>query len=61
MSKKMWVDVPSGWMYGFPKVYDPETDGDMVAWIYANGYPEDQEIHYTRHWHLEEEWEVDES
>ena len=35
-----WVDPPSGWRYGFPRLYDPATDGDMRAWMIANGYPE---------------------
>ena len=29
----MWVDVPGGWAYGWPKLYDPEKDGDFVEWI----------------------------
>lgn len=52
---KLWVDVPSGWRYGFPKLYDPEHDGDMSAWIYRNGYPHDKEILYTRQWEAREE------
>ena len=39
-SKPYWVDPPSGWRYGFPRLYDPATDGDMRAWMIANGYPE---------------------
>jgi hypothetical protein len=31
MSKKIWIDPPSGWKYGFPKVYDREVDGDCTA------------------------------
>jgi hypothetical protein len=38
-SRPYWVDPPSGWRYGFPKLYDPAKDGDMVAWMIANGYP----------------------
>jgi len=38
-SKPYWVDPPSGWRYGFPKLYDPAKDGDMRAWMIANGYP----------------------
>ena len=37
--KPYWVDPPSGWRYGFPKLYDPAKDGDMRAWMIANGYP----------------------
>jgi hypothetical protein len=39
-SKPYWVDPPSGHRYGFPRLYDPATDGDMRAWMVANGYPE---------------------
>ena len=39
-SRPYWVDPPSGWRYGFPRLYDPATDGDMVEWMIANGYPE---------------------
>jgi calcineurin-like phosphoesterase family protein len=34
------VDPPSGWRYGFPRRYDPASDGDMRAWMIAHGYPE---------------------
>jgi hypothetical protein len=39
-SKPYWVDPPSGWRYGFPKLYDPACDGDMTAWMIRHGYPE---------------------
>lgn len=38
-SRPYWVDPPSGWRYGFPRLYDPATDGDMRAWMIAMGYP----------------------
>lgn len=47
---KMWVDVPSGWVYGFPKLYNPEEDGELAEWVYNNGYPRDKEILYHRMW-----------
>jgi len=37
---KMYIDPPSGWKYGFPKVYDRDTDGDCTKWLLANGYPQ---------------------
>ena len=40
LSRPYWVDPPSGWLYGFPRLYDPATDGDMTAWMIAHGYPE---------------------
>lgn len=39
-ARPYWVDPPSGWRYGFPRLYDPQTDGDMTEWIIAHGYPE---------------------
>ena len=52
---RYWVDVPSGWRWGFPKLYDEETDGDLTDWIYRNGYPKHKEILYTRHWEARED------
>lgn len=52
---KIWVDPPSGWKYGFPKVWDSEKDGDALQWMIANGYPQKEidncgEHFYTRQW-----------
>ena len=33
----LWVDPPSGWMYGFPKLWN--GDGDLNEWLIAQGYP----------------------
>lgn len=35
----MWVDPPRGWQYGFPKLYNPNEDGDLWEWLVNNGYP----------------------
>ena len=40
-SKLVWVDPPSGWQYGFPKLYTREVDGDMSEWMVQQGYPEE--------------------
>lgn len=40
MARPFWVDPPSGWQYGFPRLYDPAKDGDMTEWLVANGYPQ---------------------
>lgn len=40
LAKPYWVDPPSGWAYGFPHLYDPAADGDMVEWMIRHGYPE---------------------
>lgn len=36
---ELMVDPPSGWRYGFPKVWNRKTHPDMVAWLIENGYP----------------------
>ncbi len=33
-------DPPSGWMYGFPRVYDPGQNETEVEWFRRMGYPE---------------------
>ncbi len=38
-SNMIWVDPPEGWKYGFPAIYDPNTDGQMSEWIVRKGYP----------------------
>jgi len=38
-SNMIWVDPPEGWKYGFPAIYDPDTDGQMSEWIVRKGYP----------------------
>jgi len=40
LARPYWVDPPSGWRYGFPRLYDPAADGDMTEWMIAQGYPE---------------------
>lgn len=35
-----YVDPSGVWRYGFPKLYDPAADGDITAWMVANGYPQ---------------------
>lgn len=39
VNETMWVDPPSGWQYGFPKLYTPSEDGDMTEWLVREGYP----------------------
>jgi hypothetical protein len=40
LQKPYYVDPPSGHRYGFPRLYDPKSDGDMTEWMIRNGYPE---------------------
>ena len=49
------IDPPSGWMYGFPKKYSEEVDGDMIEWLLSQGYPkrlveEYGDCFYVRSW-----------
>ena len=46
----IWVDVSSGWLYGFPKLFDPVEDGPMDEWLVANGYPKDAKDFIVRQW-----------
>lgn len=39
---KVNIDPPEGSKYGFPKVFDTETDGVMLEWIVDQGYPADE-------------------
>jgi len=57
---KVWIDPPSGWQYGFPKVWDPEIDKDVMAWIVNEGYPQTEidalgDSFYFRSWEAEEQ------
>ena len=53
---KYWVDPPSGWMYGFPKIWDSEVDPLMSIWIFEQGYPQGEMLGYIRVWPAEESW-----
>ena len=58
--KRMWVDPPSGWKYGFPKVLE-ETD-NYKELLELSGYPsEDIEfaLDNSRYWGVEAEKETD--
>ena len=58
---KINVDPPSGWRWGFPKVYDRVEHGsDMLAWLVREGYPQSEidrmgDHFYVRQWPVEEE------
>ena len=51
-SKKIWIDPPEGWKYGFPAIYDPDTDGQMSEWIVRKGYPLLTIKEYGEQWHI---------
>lgn len=52
---KLWVDPPSGWMYGFPKIWDQEKCPTIHEWLRAEGYPNPDYSVYVRTWPVEEE------
>jgi len=39
MAKKLLIDPPFGWKYGFPKVYDNPKGLSPTEWCFQNGYP----------------------
>jgi hypothetical protein len=48
---KMWVDPPSGWRYGFPKIWTRQVP--LEQWLIDNGYPEqdsDFAVQHIRWW-----------
>ena len=43
--KKLIVDPPSGWRYGFPKPYVKnkiEDRAELNAWLVSEGYPQSE-------------------
>jgi hypothetical protein len=57
---KIWIDPPSGWRYGFPKIWDPEVNGtDIQAWIIREGYPESEILSLGKYFHWRS-WEATE-
>lgn len=53
-----WVDPPEGWRYGFPKIYHPINDGDLIPWILKCGYPEAVMKSYGDYFYIRQ-WNVD--
>ena len=57
-SRKVVVDPPSGWMYGFPATWDKDEYAEVEDFLKAKGYPEDQidfACGYMRMWLPQEE------
>lgn len=51
MTMRLWIDPPSGWMYGFPAIYDPDKDGSMIDFMRSKGVPEDIiKLNHVRTW-----------
>jgi len=49
---KLWVDPPSGWRYGFPKVWDGSKDPDVDNWMRQAGYPDEVRESYGKHFYM---------
>jgi hypothetical protein len=39
--KKLFIDPPSGWRYGFPKEISSDIK-DVKTWLVENGYPQEE-------------------
>ena len=50
--KYVWVDPPSGWKYGFPKLYDQSGGLEMSDWILKHGYPQAEMDSCGDHWYV---------
>jgi len=53
------VDPPSGWAYGFPKLWDGEEPLDI--WLFKHGYPNEDiafALNYLRMWPVEDDRET---
>ena len=37
--ENLFIDPPSGWMYGFPKMIPKEHQHRTLEWLVENGYP----------------------
>ena len=60
---KMWIDPPSGWNYGFPKLIDKEEldkkDFNFHEWLIKEGYPESLIKEFGKHFYVRQwgEWD----
>jgi hypothetical protein len=57
--KKTYIDPPSGWKYGFPKILPTPRPENLKEWLIQIGYPKELiesygEHFYTRSWQEEE-------
>ena len=42
MTKKLIIDPPSGWKYGFPRPYDNPSNIPIEQWLVEHGYPQEE-------------------
>tara|TARA_R110000868_G_scaffold116408_2_gene309990 strand:- start:302 stop:496 length:195 start_codon:yes stop_codon:yes gene_type:complete len=55
--RKIWIDPPAGWRYGFPKQWD--QTGNFNEWLISEGYPQREidscgDHFHVRQWYVEE-------
>lgn len=61
-ARKLMIDPPSGWAYGFPDIWDKDKYPEVEDFLKAKGYPQDQiefTSRYLRMW-LPQEKALDE-
>lgn len=62
----LWCDPPDGWMFGFPKEYNPNAvNVNQRQWLIDNGYPEERmnqygDYFYVRWFYTEEDFNKNE-
>lgn len=49
----IWVDPPSGWKYGFPKLAPYPLPADMIQWVLDRGYPQSEIDILGTHFYLQ--------
>ena len=55
--KRVWVDPPSGWQYGFPAIWDKE-EGTLEELLTKHKYPQKDmsfALSYMRMWNVNED------
>ena len=56
---RMWIDPPSGWKHGFPKVWDNVEFPNLQEWLAGEGYSHPS-VEWIRCWDVLDEDENDE-
>jgi hypothetical protein len=46
---RTWVDPPSGWLFGFPKIWDDTINPDLKTWLVNEGYPQKEIDNHGEH------------
>jgi len=58
--KRLMIDPPEGWKYGFPKRIPPEHQSRTLQWLVEEGYPQHLidkmgDHFYCRYWSEKED------